>query len=109
MHGPRRAVPARRAAASVGFPGPPPAHPDAWEAHGHAAWHAEEALPSDPRGFDVVWRGPHQQFGGTILRFIRHGGTACDPVPQIVIPQPVPLRVGELLEDRKDPWGLGSP
>ena len=76
-------MPARRAAASVGFPGPLPAHPDAWEAHGHAAWHAEVALPGDPRGFDVVWRVPHQQFMGTILGFIGHRGTPRDPVPQI--------------------------
>src|SRR6266436_797540 len=36
-----------------------------------------------------------------ILRFIRHGRTARDPVPQVVIPEPMALRVGELLHDRK--------
>src|SRR5262249_14480265 len=87
---------------SGGFPGPLPAHPDACEADGHAAWHAEEALPGDPRRFDIVWRVPHQQLVWAILRFIRHRRTARNPVAQIVIPQPMPLRVGQLLHDRKD-------
>ena len=46
---------------------------------------------------------------GTILGFIGHRGTPRDPVPQIMIPQPVPLRVGQLLQDRKDPGRLWSP
>jgi hypothetical protein len=60
-------------------------------------WHEEEGLPGDPLGFDVVWRIPYQQLVRAILRFIRHGRTARDPIPKIVILQPVPLGVGELL------------
>ena len=55
------------------------------------------ALPGDPRGFHVIWGIPRQQLVRAILGFIGHGGAACDPVPEIVILQPVLLRVGELL------------